>query len=165
MGSNGLGEKRSHSRKENKMGIATLSRWDPCRNVASFQDQVNRLFGDLPDRFVGVNGVGGWHPAVDVLEQGERIVLRAELPGVGRDDIDINVENGTITLCGEKKQEKRIESESAYRAERFYGTFSRSFVLPTTIDPEKIEASYRDGVLEVVLPKADEAKPRKIRVS
>ena len=146
------------------MGITTLSRWDPFRDIASFQDQMSRVWGDFPLRFSGGDGIGGWYPPVDISEEEDRIVLRAELPGVSKDDIDINVENGTITLRGEKKQQKKVDSESAYRMERFYGSFSRSFVLPTTIDPENIKASFSDGVLEVVLPKADEAKPRKIRV-
>jgi len=82
---------------------------------------------------------------------------------VGRDDIDVSVENGTLTLRGEKKYEKEVDSESAHRQERFYGSFTRSFVLPTAIDPDHIQAGYKDGILEVVLPKAEEAKPRRIR--
>jgi HSP20 family protein len=165
MGPDGWREEVAIQVKEEKiMGITTLSRWDPFRDVASFQDQMSRLCGDLPLRFLGGDGVGGWYPPVDISEEEDRIVLRAELPGVGKDDIDINVENGTISLRGEKKQEKQVDSENAYRMERFYGSFSRSFVLPTTIDPENIKASFSDGVLEIVLPKADDAKPRKIQV-
>ena len=101
---------------------------------------------------------------MDIVEQEDQLVLKAEIPGVDKDAIDIRVENGTFTLRGEKKQEKEVDSESAYRVERFYGAFSRSFVLPTTIDADRIKATYKDGVLEVTLPKAAEAKPRKIKV-
>ncbi len=107
-----------------------LARWEPFQDLLTLQDRMN-----------------GIH------EEPERIVLRAELPGVGRDDIDVSVEKGTLTLCGEKKFEKEVDAESAYRQERFYGSFTRSFVLPTAIDPDRIQAGYKDGVLEVVLPK------------
>ena len=111
-----------------------------------------------------LDAVGGWFPAVDIHEDAERIVLRAELPGVGRDDIDVSVEDGTLTLRGEKKQEKQVESAGAFRQERYYGSFSRSFVLPATINADRINATYKDGILEVVLPKAEEAKPRRIKI-
>ncbi len=84
---------------------------------------------------------------------------------MGRDDIDVSVENGTLTLRGERKYEKEVDSESAHRQERFYGSFTRSFVLPTAIDPDRIQAGYKDGILEVVLPKAEEAKPRRIKIA
>ena len=147
------------------MPRTALSRWDPFRDLVTFQDRVNHLFGDTLSGSLDADGFTGWAPPVDIVEEGDRLVLRAELPGVDRKDIDIHVENGTITLRGEKKQEKGIESKNAFRAERFYGTFSRSFVLPKTINPEAIAASYREGVLEVVLPKAKEARTRRIEVS
>lgn len=147
------------------MARTALSRWDPFRDFVTFQHRVNHLFGDDLSSSLEADGLTGWAPPVDIVEEEDRLVLRAELPGVDKNDIDIHVENGTFTLRGEKKQEKGIESKNAFRAERFYGTFSRSFVLPKTIDPEAIAASYRDGVLEVVLPKAKEARPRRIEVS
>ncbi len=147
------------------MSITALTRFDAFRDLLSMQDHVNRMFGDSLSRFTGGEAVGTWYPPVDISEEVDRVVLRAEIPGVSRDDIDINVENGTITLRGEKKHEKQIDRENAYRVERFYGTFSRSFVLPTTINAEAIKATYKDGVLEVILPKAEEARPRKIQVS
>ena len=147
------------------MTTTTLSRWDPFRDFVTLQGRVNHLFGDSLTSSADDDRLTGWAPPVDIVEEGERLVLRAEIPGVTQSDIDINVENGTITLRGEKKQEKRIDAKNAYRAERFYGAFSRSFVLPKSIDPEAIKASYKDGVLEVVLPKGKESRPRRIEVS
>ncbi len=146
------------------MTATTLTRWDPFRDILTLQDRVNRFFGDSFTRLPAAEAAGAWFPPVDILEEGDQLVLRAELPGVNKDDIDIRVENGTVTLRGEKKLEKEVDSESAYRLERFYGSFARSFVLPTSIDADKIKATYKDGVLEVVLPKAEEARPRKVKV-
>ncbi|OLD66108.1 MAG: hypothetical protein AUI52_05255 [Acidobacteria bacterium 13_1_40CM_2_68_10] len=142
-----------------------LTRWDPFRDFVTLQDRMNRLVNDPFARLMTpAETVGGWFPPVDIHEEPDRIILRAELPGINRDDIDVSIENGTLTLRGEKKQEEAIESENAYRLERFYGSFARSFVLPAAIDPDHIKASYKDGVLEVVVPKAEEAKPKKIKV-
>ncbi|MGH9748574.1 MAG: Hsp20/alpha crystallin family protein [Candidatus Polarisedimenticolia bacterium] len=146
------------------MTLTNLSKWDPFRELMSLQDRVGRAFLDPYARVTGGEFAGSWFPPVDIFEENDRIILRAEVPGIAKDDIDVHVENGTITLRGEKKQEKQPESEGAYRVERFYGSFSRSFVLPTTVDPEGIKATCKDGVLEVVLPKAEEARPRKIKV-
>ena len=144
--------------------ISSLTKWDPVRNMLTLQDRVSRIFGDSVARVPTLDAAGVWFPPVDIVEQEDQLVLKAEIPGVDKDAIDIRVENGTFTLRGEKKQEKEVDSESAYRVERFYGAFSRSFVLPTTIDADRIKATYKDGVLEVTLPKAAEAKPRKIKV-
>jgi HSP20 family protein len=146
------------------MTLTSLSRWEPFRDFVTLQDRLSRLLNDPLARYPVTEGPGAWLPPVDIFEEADRVVLRAEIPGVGKDDIDVKVENGTITIRGEKKQEKQVDSENAYRLERFYGVFSRSFVLPTTIDPGTIKATYKDGVLEVVVPKAEEAKPRKIQV-
>jgi HSP20 family protein len=152
------------SPKEELSMLTSLTRWDPVRDLLALNDRVTRLLGDSPARFPVVDSTGGWFPPVDIVEEGDQIVLRAEIPGVAKDEIEVQVENGTITLRGEKKQEKQVETENAYRVERYYGGFTRSFVLPTSIDSDRIKATYKDGVLEVVLPKAEEAKPRKIKV-
>jgi HSP20 family protein len=144
------------------MTLMNLTRWDPFRDLVALQDRVNRAFLDPLTRAGDL--AGGWFPPVDIHEENDRVVLRAEVPGVNRDDIEVHVENGTITLRGEKKQEKEVDGDGAVRVERYYGSFSRSFVLPTTIDPEKIKATCKDGVLEVVLPKAEEARPKRIKV-
>jgi HSP20 family protein len=136
--------------------MLNVTRWEPYR--------LQRLLGDILSPANALEGVGAWLPPVDIVEEADRLVFRAEIPGVRKDDIEVKVENGTLVLRGEKKQEKEFNSESAHRVERFYGTFSRSFSLPTSINVEKIEARYRDGVLELTLPKAEEAKARSIRI-
>ena len=145
------------------MSSGTLARWDPFRDLATLHDRVNRIFSESPFGLAAAEGFGAWLPPVDIHEDGDKVILRAEIPGVSKDDIDVKVENGTITLRGEKKQET-VSDDTAYRVERFYGTFSRSFVLPTSIDSAHVKATYKDGVLEVVLPKQETAKPRKINV-
>ena|SRR5213594_4296243 len=118
-----------------------LVRWESFPDLLSLQDRMNRIINEPYFRLnAPVEAVSGWFPPVDIHEEPERIVLRAELPGVGRDDIDVSVENGTLTVRGEKKYEKEVDSESAHRQERFYGSFTRSFVLPTAIDPDRIQA-------------------------
>ena len=133
--------------------MGTLTRWEPMRDLLALEGQMARLFGDGFNRLPAGENFGAWAPLVDIYEEGDKIVLRAEIPGASKDDIDVKVENGTLTIRGEKKQEKR-----------FYGSFSRSFVLPTSIDAGKITATYKDGVLEVVVPKADAAKPKKVQI-
>jgi HSP20 family protein len=145
------------------MTYAALTRWDPLWDVIGTQDLRSRTFGECFARPLEADGQA-WYPVVDITEENDKLVLRAEIPGVGRDDIDLRVENGTFTLRGEKKLEHAVDSENSYRSERFYGAFSRSFVLPTTVDASAIKATYKDGVLEVVLPKSPEARPRKIEV-
>src|SRR6267142_5712596 len=144
--------------------MGTLTRCEPIRDFLGLEGRMARLLGDNFSRLPLGENFGAWVPLVDIYEEGDRIILRAEIPGASKDDIDVKVENGTITIRGEKKQEKEVDSETAYCIERFYGTFSRSFVLPTSIDAGKIKATYKDGVLEVVVPKADEAKPRKVQI-
>ena len=144
--------------------MLSITRWDPFRDMSSLEGRLGRLFTEAGVPFASVEGVGSWLPPVDIVEEADRLVFRAEIPGVAKDDIDVKVENGTLILRGEKKQEQASESETSHRVERFYGVFSRSFVLPTSIATEKIQARYKDGVLELVLPKADEAKPRKIAI-
>lgn len=146
------------------MSISSLTRWDPFRDLIALEDRMNRLLGGPASPLTASDALGSWVPPVDIFEDNDRVVLRAEIPGVGKEDIDIKVENGTITLRGEKKQEKEIGEGSAYRVERFYGSFSRSFVLPTSIDAAAIKATYRDGILELILPKAETSKPRKISI-
>ena len=108
-----------------------LIRWDPFQDLLTLHDRMNRVFNDPFARLATpAEAVSGWLPPVDIHEEPDRIVLRAEVPGISRDDIDVSVENGTLTLRGEKKQEREVNSENAYRQERFYGSFARSFVLP-----------------------------------
>jgi len=144
--------------------MLTVSRWEPFRDMLTLQHRLNRLLVDPVQALNGPEGVGSWIPPVDIVEEPERLLFRAEIPGVSKEDIDIKVENGTLILRGEKKQEREVEGETAHRVERFYGSFTRSFALPATIDADKIQARYKDGVLELILPKAEVARPRKIEI-
>ena len=145
----------------------TLIRWsDPFREFAHLQDRVNRAFSDAYG--YGDDGLttpGTWVPPVDVFQNGDQeVVLKAELPDMTREDIDITVDNGTLTIRGEKKFSNEVKEESFHRIERRYGAFSRSFSLPQTVDTGKVGAEYKNGVLTVRLPLRAEAKPRQIKV-
>jgi HSP20 family protein len=145
----------------------TLVRWtDPLREFAQLQDRINRVFSDSYGRSdEGLMTSGNWAPPVDIYQNGDHeVVLRAELPGMTREDIDITVDNGTLTIRGEKKFSSEVKEESFHRIERRYGSFSRSFSLPQTVDTGKVGAEYKDGVLTVRLPLREEAKPRQIKV-
>jgi HSP20 family protein len=147
----------------------TLVRWtDPFREFAQLQDRINRVFTDAYGRPAGDEGLltsGTWAPPVDIYQNGEHeVVLKAELPDMTREDIDITVDNGTLTIRGEKKFSSEVKEESFHRIERRYGTFSRSFSLPQTVDTGKVGAEYKNGVLTVRLPLREEAKPRQIKV-
>jgi HSP20 family protein len=145
----------------------TLVRWsDPFREFAQLQDRINRVFntyGTAGDE--GLMTSGAWVPPVDIYENGQHeVVLKVELPDMSREDIDISVDNGTLTIKGEKKFSNEVKEEQFRRIERRYGAFSRSFSLPQTVDTSKVGAEYKNGVLTVRLPLREEAKPRQIKV-
>jgi HSP20 family protein len=147
----------------------TLVRWsDPFREFAHLQDRLNRAFGDAwvrPATDEGLMSSGAWTPAIDIYQNGDHeLVLKAELPDMTREDIDVTVEKGTITIKGEKRFASDVKEEQFHRIERRYGAFSRSFALPDTVDATKVSADYRNGVLTVRLPLREEAKPRQIKV-
>lgn len=145
-----------------------IVRWsEPFREFAQLQNRINRVFTDgYGRRDEGVMTSGAWVPPVDIYQSGEHeVVLKAELPDMKREDIAITVENGTLTIKGEKTLRSDAKEEQFHRIERRYGTFSRSFSLPQTIDAGKVAADYRDGVLTVKLPMREEAKPRQIKVN
>jgi HSP20 family protein len=143
-----------------------IVRWDPFRELNAVQERMNRLFGDVyrsADDDVMRRGV--WAPAVDIYESGNHeLVIKAELPDMNKDEIEITVENNTLTLRGEKKMDSSIKEEQCHRIERTYGAFSRTFSLPTTVDTSKVAADYKNGVLTIKLPVREEAKPRQIQV-
>jgi HSP20 family protein len=143
-----------------------LVRFQPfVDDFQALQERINRIFNDTAfSRLAAEDTMGSWAPVCDIYEDGESILVKAELPGVDQKDIDVQVENNILTLRGERKREKEVTGENMYRAERSYGSFSRSFTLPVTVDTERIKAEYKDGVLHVTLPKVEEAKPRKIKV-
>jgi HSP20 family protein len=148
----------------------TLVRWsDPFREFAQLQDRFNRVFTDAYGRPAGndegLMTSGAWVPAVDIYQSDDHeLVLKAELPDMTREDIDIAVEKGTLTIKGEKKFASDVKEEHFHRVERRYGAFSRSFALPQTVDAAKVSADYKNGVLTVRLPLREEARPRQIKV-
>jgi HSP20 family protein len=147
-----------------------IVRWDPFRDLTTLRDRMNRVFDESYRGLSGTAGdedwgLGGtWAPAVDIYEHEGNLVLKAELPGLNADDVDIRIENNVLTLRGERKFEAEVDKESCHRVERAYGTFLRSFTLPQVINQEKVKAEYRDGVLSLTLPRKEEAKPKQISI-
>ena len=141
-----------------------LVRWEPFgSDFARMANRLNRA-SDLRFQDSDRESLGIWNPPVDIFEDKDGVVLNAELPGMKKEDIELRVENNVLTLQGERKRENETKEEGYFRSERAYGTFSRSFSLPTSVDTSKIGAEYKDGVLSVSLPKAEEAKPKQIDV-
>ena len=142
-------------------------RWDPFHDLITLQDRMNQIFEQTLARSRGDReGVmaSTWSPAVDIYETTDSLVLKAELPGLTKENIDIQIRDNMLTLKGERRHEKEVKEEHYLRAERIYGTFQRVFTLPTGIQADKIRASFKDGVLEVTIPKAEAAKPKQIKV-
>ena len=147
--------------------MTTIPRWTVATpDFKNLQSQLNRIFEPFarmtPDEDLAT---GTWVPAVDVAETQEKIVVRAEVPGMKQEDIAIEFENGILTIKGERTLEKNGDGMTWHRVERTYGNFVRSFTLPRTVDAERIGATYRDGVLEIEIPKKEEAKPKQIRIA
>jgi HSP20 family protein len=144
----------------------TIVRWEPLRELGSLQNEMNRLFNTVFDTPLPGNGqtMRRWMPAMDLVESGDHFVLRADLPGMGEEDIKIEVEEGTLTISGERKAKHEANEEGYYRVERAFGSFSRSLTLPKGVDAEAVSASFDRGVLEVRIPKPEERKPRRIEI-
>ena len=136
-----------------------IIRWDPFREMTSLQSQVNRLADSLWS-----GRQESWVPAVDVFDTDDAVVLKAELPGMKVDDIQIEVDDNVLTIKGERSFEEKVDEERYYRVERRYGSFQRSLALPQGVKPDDIQATYEDGVLEVTVPKAEAEKPKRIEV-
>jgi HSP20 family protein len=143
-----------------------MSHYTTDRDLKNLQVQLGRLFEPFARFATGDEDLvsGTWVPAVDVAETQEKIIVRAEVPGMRQEDISIEFANGLLTIRGDRKLEK-TEGVTWHRVERIYGNFSRSFTLPRTVDPEKISASYREGILEIEVPKREEAKPKHIKIA
>jgi HSP20 family protein len=147
--------------------MTVLTRWEPFREFATLQDRINRVFRD------SYSGAGqdealttsSFAPAVDVYEDEHKVSLKIEVPGIDEKDIDVRVENNTLTVHGERKIEKEEKEENYRRVERQYGSFTRTFTLPQTVDTENVSATYDKGVLKINLPKKAEAKPKQIKVN
>ena len=146
--------------------MTVLTRWDPFREFSTLQDRMNRLFRDSfgEGRDEALTSTG-FAPAVDVYEDEHNVTLKIEVPGIEEKDIDVRIENNTLTVHGERKFEKEEKEENFRRLERQYGSFTRTFSLPNTIDAEKVSANYDRGVLKIALPKKAEAKPKQIKVN
>jgi len=140
------------------------ARWSPQQNLDNLHNHLSRFLEPFTRTADEDLVSGSWSPAIDVAETQEKIIVRAEVPGMKQEDIQIEFENGLLTIRGERKLIKE-EGVTFHRVERTFGNFSRSFTLPRTVDPERISASYREGVLEIEVPKKEEAKPKQIRIA
>ena len=147
---------------QEEVDVMSVSRWDPFQDLLAIQDEMNQVFG----RARQGQGQGGrvWAPALDISERKDAYVVTVEVPGVKAEDLDITLEDGLLTIQGERQFTSESSEEQYHRVERRYGSFRRSITLPSQVQADAIEASFEDGVLEVVVPKAEEAKPKKISV-
>ncbi len=144
-----------------------LIRWEPARELQSLQQEMNRLFGTVFDSQAGENGgsfVRRWIPPMDLVEEDDEFVLRADLPGLDEEDVQIELDDRVLTISGERRSEHEGRKDGYYRVERASGRFSRSLTLPEGIDPESIRAAFHKGVLEVRIPKPEERKPRRVQI-
>jgi HSP20 family protein len=144
--------------------MANLDRWDSFRGVSP-DSQLNRLFTDFFGRATQEQNLTTWAPAVDIYEGQNELVVKADLPDVKPEELDIRVENNILTIRGERKFEKKVDEKDYLRVERAYGSFARSFSLANTVNTDAIKADYKDGVLTLSVPKREEAKPKQIKVN
>jgi HSP20 family protein len=148
-----------------------LIRWEPARELGTIQSEMNRLFNTFFDTPTTANGNGSglaqrrWIPAMDLVENEDTFVLRADLPGLSEADVDIEVEDNVLTVSGERKSEHEDRKEGYYRVERSFGSFRRSLTLPEGVEPESVKATFDRGVLEVSIPKPEQRKPRKVSIA
>ena len=146
--------------------MTVLTRWDPFRELGTLQDRMNRLFHDsFGEGREEALTTTAFAPPVDVYEDEHNVTLKIEVPGIDEKDINVSIENNTLTVHGERRFEKDEKEENFHRVERMYGSFTRSFTLPNTVDPEQVSAHYEKGVLKIRLAKKAEAKPKQITVS
>ena len=143
-----------------------MTPWSSFGRLSDLRDEIDRLFDDpLTEMARTSNLLSGWTPALDVDEQKDNFVVKAELPGMKKEDIQVSMHDGSLSISGERKSETKHEDAEVYRAERFFGRFQRTVTLPTPVAPDKVKAQYKDGILTVTLPKTEEAKPKLIDVS
>ena len=145
-----------------------IVRWNPTRDLMQMREEMDRLFTQFFRRGDGEEatwGQGVWAPPVDIYETDDAFVLKAELPGFRKEDVTIEMQENRLIIRGERKREEEVKEDKYHRIERAYGRFERSFWLPTTVDSEKIQATFKDGVLELRLPKSEAAKPKRIAIA
>jgi HSP20 family protein len=146
-----------------------LTRWNPSGELGTLNDRMERLFDEMVSRGLWRTGEerplrGTWVPAVNILEREDAIVISADLPGLKPEDVEVTVDQGTLNIRGERKLEEKSEGETLHRIERMYGLFERSFTLPNTVDPTKIDARFKNGEMTLTLPKREESKPRSVKI-
>ena len=144
-----------------------LVRWNPRRELFGLHNSINRMFNDFFSPTVRSDeavSIWGWNPVVDIYENEENIVIKAELPGVDKNDIVVDVKGRVLTLKGERSTDNAMKEDNYYRQERSYGKFERAFALPVEVDPDKIKADFKDGVLKIDIPKTEENKPRQVTI-
>ncbi|HUR44301.1 MAG TPA: Hsp20/alpha crystallin family protein [Candidatus Saccharimonadales bacterium] len=145
----------------------TLTRWSPLHQLSNIRDEIERMFENPYSPLLEDNQsfFTGWGPALDLHEDKENIFVKAEVPGMKKEEIEISLHDGTLTLSGERRESTPEAGVTPIRTERFAGRFSRSVSLPSSVDADKVKATYRDGILTVVLPKAEDAKPKQIQIN
>jgi len=144
-----------------------LTTWSPFDRLTSLREEMNRLLDGSLAAF-GTRDFGlfsGWNPALDIYQDKDNVYVKVELPGMKREEIDISLHDGMLTIAGERKQEVEVREGETFRNERFFGRFHRTVTLPTQVDGDRVKATYRDGILTVELPKSEEAKPKQIAVN
>jgi len=141
--------------------------WDPFRDLEAIQNEMNRMFDSSlvrwGDRDTGLLE-GAWSPAIDIYDSNDNVMVKADVPGMKKDEIDVSVQGDTLIIKGEKKHEKETKEKDYVRTERFYGAFNRALRLPASVDASKVNASYKNGVLELILPKKEESKPKQLKI-
>ena len=143
-----------------------LTTWPGFGRLTDLRDEIDRLFEvPLAELARGSQLLSGWTPALDIFEDNENVYVRAELPGMKKEEIELSLHDGSLSLSGERKTEEKFKDAEMYRAERFFGRFQRTVTLPTPVAVDKVKAQYKDGILTVTLPKAEEAKPKHIDVN
>ena len=150
--------------------MRTLTRWEPINDISNLSQRMDRMFEELMGRGLGRLAEddrvrGSWSPAVNILEKKDAIVITADLPGLKAEDVDVTVDNGVLTIRGERRLEEASEGETYHRVERVYGVFERTFTLPNSVDVNRIDAKFRNGEMLVTLPKREESKPRAVKVA
>jgi len=147
--------------------MMNLVRWNPLGEMTAMQNRLNRMFNTpywRADRMDVDTGMGRWNPAVDLYEKDDHFVIKAELPGVDKKNIAIDLKDRVLTLSGERLYENEVKEENYYRRERSYGKFQRAFTLPADVDSDKIKAEFKDGLLQIEVPKPEQQKPKQVTI-